>query len=326
MALKRRDVIIACAGICAAWVFATNWAPSLRWVIYAFLLGVAWSICAVLSLLVFTSRGVRYGQLNRISRPKGVAFMAADIWKAEVTALGRRQVYKKLPIYADSFIVHEAMEDLLTLVVRDFVRSWYGHISTNPVFSNEVDKTIRLALGTLRDRILSVEIVETITSRVVPIITAHLKEFYDAEKHVRGKHLNLSVTESEELDLAIAGRYNNGKLHPAASLAFSNTKLVQQEFLENLVTTLLPKILPEHVITSRTVSCLVRELVACAVLQPVMQLLSDPDTWNQIMEGYVSFLCIFMRNEYFEQRAYIHPTGPSDATGSINRSKIASSS
>jgi sorting nexin-25 len=31
---------------------------------------------------------------------------------------------------------------------------------------------------------------------------------------------------------------------------------------------------------------LVKEIVACAVLFPIMQLLSDPDTWNQIIEAY----------------------------------------
>jgi sorting nexin-25 len=39
--------------------------------------------------------------------------------------------------------------------------------------------------------------------------------------------------------------------------------------------------------TSPAVNVLVKELVACAVLSPVMQMVADPDMWNQLMEGYV---------------------------------------
>jgi len=176
---------------------------------------------------------------------------------------------------------------LLELIIRDFVKSWYSNISKNSTFTDEVDKTIRLALGNIRDRLLAIDIVEVATTRFVPILTAHFRDFYEAERAIRGKNLNRSVTESDELDLAIAAKYRDGKLHPAASLAYSDTKLVQQEHLRNLSKDLLPKVLPEKVIASRAVGVIIRELVACAVLSPVMQMLSDPDTWNQIMEAYV---------------------------------------
>jgi sorting nexin-25 len=39
--------------------------------------------------------------------------------------------------------------------------------------------------------------------------------------------------------------------------------------------------------TSPAVNVLIKELVACAVLFPVMQMLADPDMWNQLVEGYV---------------------------------------
>jgi sorting nexin-25 len=94
------------------------------------------------------------------------------------------------------------------------------------------------------------------------------------------------VTESEELDLAIAAKYRDGKLHAAASLAYADTKIVQQGYLRNLVKDLLPILLPGSALRSRAVAVLVNELVACAVLLPVMGMLSEPDTWNQIMENY----------------------------------------
>ncbi|KAL3420768.1 hypothetical protein PVAG01_07213 [Phlyctema vagabunda] len=286
MDLGRRNVIIAGIACFVAWGYATNWLPTLRWVGYALVVGLVLPILGLAALLVLTSKGAQYGERNSTRRPKGPAFLAAPAWKTEIAGLRARQAYERQPLYADSFIVSSALDDLLELIVRDFVNSWYAGISKNPAFTNEVDKTIRLALAAIRDRLLEVDIVEVVTIRIVPILTAHFRDFYEAERAIRGKHLNRSVTESEELDLAIAGKYKDGKLHPATSLGYSDTKLVQQEYLRKMTKRLLPMLLPERVVASRAVGVLVAELVSCAVLSPTMQMLADPDTWNQIMEGY----------------------------------------
>ncbi|EKD16015.1 hypothetical protein MBM_06026 [Drepanopeziza brunnea f. sp. 'multigermtubi' MB_m1] len=286
MALKRRDVILAGVASFVAWGYAVNWVPALRWAGYAFVIGLVLPMLGLIAALVLTSRGSRYGERNSTRRPPGAAFLARSKWGKESAALQKRQSYKKQPLYPESAIVSEALDDLLALILRDFVSSWYSNISNNPVFTNEVDKTIRLALACLRDELLSIDITEVATTRFVPILTAHFREFYEAERAIRGKNLNRSVTESEELDLAIAAKYRDGKLHPAASLAYSDTKLVQQEYLRKLVKDLLPRLLPEPVLGSRAVGVLINELVACAVLSPIMQMVSEPDTWNQVMENY----------------------------------------
>ncbi|KAH8808421.1 PXA domain-containing protein [Xylogone sp. PMI_703] len=285
MALKRRDVILCGIASFIAWGYAVHWAPSLRWASHAFLLGLAVPIVGLIALLLLTSKGSQYGDREGLHRRPGPVFVAPKEFQAEKEWLRSRKEYTPTPLYPESFIVSSALDDLLELIIRDFVKSWYCNISRDSVFTNEVDKAIRLALSNLRDRMLAVDMVEAVTTRFVPILTAHFKDFYDAERAIRGKHLNRSVTESEELDLAIASKYKEGKLHKAASLAYSDPKLVQQEYLRSLVEDLLPELLPSKDLQSRAVSVLIRELVACAVLSPIMQLVSDPDTWNQLMEA-----------------------------------------
>jgi sorting nexin-25 len=192
------------------------------------------------------------------------------------------RVYHPIQLYPPSFLISQALDGLLALALRDFITSWYKNITKSPAFSNEVDKNIRFALGNIRDRLLKEDLVNIAVSRFVPIFTAHLRDFDQAERTVRGSRLNRSVTESEELDLAIAAKYRDGKLHTAAAVAYSDPKLVQQEHLRKILVRVLPEILPENVIGSRAVSVLIKEIVSCAALFPVMQLLSDPDTWNQI--------------------------------------------
>jgi len=290
MALDRRDVILAGLASFVAWGFATHWLPGLRFAGHGLVAGVLLTLLALLALILLSTHGPAYRKLSRTSsRPDGVAFIACEKWPEELAGLRRRQVYKKVQLYDESPRISRAIDDLLELISRDFIRSWYSKISPNPVFSNEVDRTIRLALTDLRDRLFQIDLAEALTSRFVPILTAHFRDFYDAERSVRGRKLNRAVTESEELDIAIASKYRDGKLHPAASLSYSDTKTEQQEYLRRKLSTILPEVLPEKFLASRPVATIIREIVACAILFPVMQMLSDPDTWNQIMENYVCY-------------------------------------
>ena len=282
MSLKRRHVAFAGVAAFIAWGYAVSWLPALRWVGYAFVTGFLTAVLALAASIVLTSRKPN----ERNPRPTGVAFTGTAAWREEVEALRQRQTYTRSPLFLESAKVSNAIDNVIDLVLRDFIRTWYSNISPNPTFPNEVDKAIRLALSSLQDSLRDKDLADLVTSRIVPILTGHFRDFYDAEKAVRGRKLNRSVTESEELDLAIASKFRDGRLHPAASLSFPDTKMVQQDYLRSLVSRILPKVLPENILSSRTVSSLIREVTACAVLFPILQLLSDPDTWNQVMENY----------------------------------------
>ncbi|KAH6843029.1 PXA domain-containing protein [Chaetomium sp. MPI-CAGE-AT-0009] len=286
MAPRGRNIALAGAGCFIAWGYAINWFPVLRWAGHAFVGGVLLTIVALFALVLLTSRGHRHRQLRKTARPRAAAFLAPDAWRTEVAALRHRQTYAKASLYPESPKVSAALDEVLEYIIRDFIRSWYSAISNNPVFSDEVEKAIRCALLRFRDRLQAQDLAEVLTTRLVPILTAHFRHFYDAERSIRGRKLNRSVTETEELDLAIASKYKEGKLHPAASLAFSDTKTAQQDYLRRTMSRILPIVLPEKLLASRAVSTLIREITSCAVMFPVMQMLSDPDTWNQLMENY----------------------------------------
>jgi sorting nexin-25 len=287
MALKRRDVVLAAVAVFVAWGYLTHWLPSLRFLPYAFVAGVlaTLALLAWLALTTAWNKELRSGGQDGYG-PRHAAFLAPGKWQAERAALTKRNQYEMEPL-TSSFLISDSIDVLLGLILRDFVKGWYGNISKSPVFVNEVDRAVRAAMGEIRERILAVDVVETAVSRMIPVITDHLQAAYEAERVVRGRKLSRNVTESEELDMAIAAKYKEGRLHPAASLAYSNTKLVQQQHLRSIVSRLLPRIMPRNMTTSPAVTVLIKEIVACAVLSPVMQMLADPDTWNQLMEGYV---------------------------------------
>jgi sorting nexin-25 len=290
MALKRRDVVLATVAAFIAWGYLTHWQPSLRFLPYAFVAGVTATL-ALQAWLTLTTAWPKGPQEEATATehnygPTHVSFLAPAKWKAEREALTKRTMYDMEPLYGPSFLISDSLDVLVGLILRDFVKGWYGNISKSPTFVNEVDRAVRASLGDIRDRILAVDMVETVVSRMIPLITDHLKASYEAERVVRGRKLSRDVTESEELDLAIAAKYKDGRLHPAASLAYSDTKSIQQQHLRSMVARLLPIVMPSNMTTSPAVNVLIKEIIACAILAPVMQMLSDPDTWNQLMEGY----------------------------------------
>ncbi len=286
MALRARDVSIAAFIAFVAWGFLISWAPILRYLGYAFTAGVAITLLS-LGALVLLSSNKKQDVESYVRRDLPTpAFTSPKAWKEETTWLSSKSIYERTPLYPPSFLISENLDDLLQRILQVYVVSWYTHISRSHNFVNEIDKSIRIAVTEIKDRIFGVDIIEVVVSRIVPLVTAHLRDFYEAERVVRGKNLSRNVTESEELDLAIAGKYHDGNLHPAASLAYSDVKLVQQEYLRRIVVRLLPEVLPQSMINSRVVSVLIKEIVSCAILAPLMRLLSDPDTLNQWIEAY----------------------------------------
>ncbi|GAD95848.1 conserved hypothetical protein [Paecilomyces variotii No. 5] len=286
MALSRRDIILAGVSGFISWGLVVQWLPFVRWLGYAFALGVVLTSVSLLILVVFTTRGTNEGPNRRRAALAPLALLAPGHWEKGVNNVRQSAVYKPASLYPDSFVVSESIDELLAFASRDFISSWYRNISPNPVFVNEVDRAIRVALGNLLDRLAREDLVSVVVSRIVPILTTHLREFDIAEKSVRGRNLSRNVTESEELDLAIASKYREGRLHPAATVHFSDQKLVQQDYIRKVVVRLLPQLVPDTLINSRAVSIVIREIAACAVLLPALTVLSDPDTWNQLIEAY----------------------------------------
>ncbi|KAG8626019.1 hypothetical protein KVT40_006420 [Elsinoe batatas] len=285
MGLERKHVIGAGIAILVSWLLLTSALPSLRWIPHAFLTGFIACILLVAYITFATVRTIDHG----ISRPAPraiPAFVASTAWKKEKTELERRSRYNSRKILPKQKKLSGRIDVLLGLVTDTFISTWFTHISSKSLFQNEVDRALRDAIANIQARVVELDFIEIVVMRIVPIITDHMQEFYTAERLVRGKNLTRDMTESEELDLAIAGKYKDGRLHKAAALAFSDTKLMQQAHVRKCIEKILPLVLAEDMQTSPAVTTLIREIVSCAVLANVFTVLADPDMWNQIFENF----------------------------------------
>ncbi|TGZ84808.1 hypothetical protein EX30DRAFT_313577 [Ascodesmis nigricans] len=264
---------------------ATSYIPTLRLIVWAFSAGVALALFLVLGAVVsFPDTNIPESPLRSVPP---LAIYSPDRWSPEkAPGAGSDTHLDPIPLVPSSLPISAALDDLLSYVLRDFILAWYNSISTAPSFPNHVSSLIRHILSSTLERSQEVDLPQLLVARIAPLVTAHIYDFSEAEKAVRGKHLNKHLTESEELDDAIAGKYRDGRLHPAAASGFSNTKLAQQEHLRGLVETVLPSVLPKNEKDTQVVVNLVREIGACAILQPVLEMLSEPDTWNQLVVAW----------------------------------------
>lgn len=229
--------------------------------------------------------------LTNAARP--LAFTTPAAWQVLLTRSqwSHKQAQSQPSLCPELPIVSSALNEILAMIVRDFVLTWYKEISTSPSFPTAVSSVLHDSIERLLDRATAIDLSALIVKRIIPKVTAHIEQFRQSEVALRGARLERSLTHSEELDLLLASRYSSKggeKLHPAVdNLSSTFTKQTEEAHLRNLVEKALPFVLPEPESQSKALRIVVREIVSSAVLYPVMDLVAEPDFWNRAIDEVV---------------------------------------
>ena len=260
-----------------------------------FLLVVIFGFLALnvaLAYVLDTIRPVPRNALPSAARP--LAFSTPAAWQAVLTRSqwSHKAPQSLTPLYPAAPVVSAAINDILIMIVRDFVLVWYKDISTSPSFPTAVSSTLHSSMDRLLAKFMTLDLPALVVKRILPKVTSHIEQFRQSEMALRGAGLERKLTQSEELDLLLASRYaarGGGKLHPAVeNLSSTFTKQSEESHLRELVEKALPFILPEKEANSRAVRIVVREIASCSVLLPIMEMMSDPDFWNRMIDQVVS--------------------------------------
>jgi len=235
----------------------------------------------------------RFSRANLIDAARPLAFSTPAAWQALTTRSqwSRNDRPTLTPLVPEAPQLSRALNDIISLIVRDFVQSWYQDISSSPSFPQAVTALIHQSLQKLRDRAEVADVPAFLVRRVVPKITAHVEQFRQSEIALRGADLERRLTQSDELDILLANKYaarGSGKLHPAIqNLSTTFTRQTEEMHLRKLVDQILPFIIPENGAKSRALTIVVREILVCTVLYPLVDMVSDPDFWNQSIDRVV---------------------------------------
>lgn len=228
--------------------------------------------------------------LQHAARP--FAFSTPAAWQAVLTRSQWSQNTPKTlpPLYPESHEVSDALNEIITMAIRDFVSSWYTSISSSPSFPIAVSSVVHASLQQLNQRASAIDLSSLIVKRILPKVTAHIDQFRESEVALRGAGLERRLTQSEELDLLLASRYatKGVKIHPAVeNLSTTFTRQTEEMHLRHLVDRALPYILPPKERNSKALKIVVREIVTCSVLFPIVEMVADPDFWNRTIDQVV---------------------------------------
>lgn len=176
----------------------------------------------------------------------------------------------------DSPVIEAAVDDFTRRIVQEFVTdSWYSALSPDKDVPEQIRLLINDIFGELGQRVKRINLINLLTRDIVDLVGNHLELFRQTKASVKVFESLSSEERDERLKLALLRK---NELHPALSSKDSECKVLQQ-----LMSGMVAIVLRPQDAQCPLMRCLARELLACAVLRPVMNFAS-PGFINKSIE------------------------------------------
>ncbi|PIK52594.1 putative sorting nexin-14-like, partial [Apostichopus japonicus] len=144
----------------------------------------------------------------------------------------------------------------------------HRELSSNEEFVTQLRMTIRHVMAVFFKRVRHVDIPSLIIDKLVKAGMSHLDVYLRAKR---------KLTHGQDIQTATI-RELGPHLHIAA-----RNRLTELEYLQHLCKLLLPIVLPQKTLNSEGSKVFLREIVACKVFLPAMDVVSDPDVVNLLL-------------------------------------------
>ncbi|XP_059908514.1 sorting nexin-14-like isoform X3 [Gadus macrocephalus] len=164
--------------------------------------------------------------------------------------------------------VDVSLSEILELVLENFVYPWYRDITDDEAFVDQLRVTLRFFAAVLVRRTQKVDVAALITRKLLKVSMKHIEVISKARQKVKNaEFLQQAALEEYGPDLHMALRSRRDELL----------------YLRNLTEILFPYILPPKALDCRSLTLLIREVLAGSVFLPSMDYLADPDTVNHLI-------------------------------------------
>ncbi|KAI3675269.1 hypothetical protein L1987_84857 [Smallanthus sonchifolius] len=179
----------------------------------------------------------------------------------------------------DSPVVEAALEDFVKKVLQEFVLDlWYADITPDKEAPQLIHAIIMDVLAEISIRVRDMNLVDLLTSDIVDLVGDHLELFRKNQAAI-GREVMVTLS-SEDRDERLKHHLMASKeLHPALISSESEYK-----FLKRIMGAVLAAVLRPREAQCPLVRCIVRELLTCLVMEPVMRFAS-PGHINEFIEG-----------------------------------------
>ncbi|KAK7904940.1 hypothetical protein WMY93_017547 [Mugilogobius chulae] len=164
--------------------------------------------------------------------------------------------------------VDASLSQILELVLENFVYPWYRDITDDEAFVDELRVTLRFFAAVLVRRTQKVDVASLILKKLLKVSMKHIEIICKARQKVKNTdQLQQVALEEYGPDLHVALRSRRDELL----------------YLRRLTEMLFPYILPPKATDCRSLTLLIREILAGSVFLPSLDYLADPDTVNHLI-------------------------------------------
>ncbi|OUM55861.1 hypothetical protein BVG19_g5471 [[Candida] boidinii] len=207
-------------------------------------------------------------------------------WENAVNSMNVKNSTESLElIFPEQFLISDSLQNIVDLIIKDFVESWFSRISKDHIFIIELKRQFCKIFRSLKDRLENTDIPELIVLKIVPLLNEHFNNYVLARETVKNKKsiVNRVLTSNLDFETLIVSNYNKGKLHPAIKLRRLDDDDNLKSWISSMVGKLLPYLVDSGEISSPPVFILLREIVGFCITFPVLNMVTDPDFWNQLI-------------------------------------------
>lgn len=239
-----------------------------------------WAIftLALTGYLLYICITVQPVKLQQQLTTKKFKFLETSQWHEELETLQISRKLKDKPTIPELFLISESLESLFSLIIQEFIDSWFTKVSQNRIFQDSIQIELKAVISNLKERVSAVNFANLIVFKIVPLITDQYAQF------VILANTNDS-TYSIEGKLQAASNFGRARIHDGVSLSLpgKDSREKEKEYLRKKIGAVLPYLLSDNESSNSTVLYLVRELLSCTVLANVFEVLSEGDFFNQMI-------------------------------------------
>lgn len=182
--------------------------------------------------------------------------------------------------YTGDAKIDEQINDLINLLLRDYVHSWYSSVSSNQEFVNELRLVLQTIVRLLVGRLSKIDKLRYITTKLVDNFVAHLKLYRMAKQHLKTN--GIEITE-ESLQESFFNFELKSESNRFCRSAVSESTEFCLKYLAELTSILEYLILPPDLFNNRPVRFFVNSICVNSTFYPLLELLADPDFINQTL-------------------------------------------
>ncbi|XP_028238752.1 uncharacterized protein LOC114417898 isoform X2 [Glycine soja] len=181
----------------------------------------------------------------------------------------------------NSPVVEDAIDNFTRHLISEWVTDlWYSRLTPDKEGPEELVHIINGVLGEISGRMRNINLIDFLIRDLINLICSHLELFRAAHSKIEKRHTGSLTIESRDMELKNVLAAEN-KLHPALFSAEAEHKVLQ-----HLMTGLMHVTFKSEDLQCSFFRYTVRELLACAVIQPVLNL-ANPRFINERIEFVV---------------------------------------